>query len=42
MSQTVENTKSPIPILYSIASYLKLPYIISERVKLNYTFQNPF
>ena len=30
LSQTVKNNVSLITILYSIASFLKLPYIISE------------
>ena len=38
MSQTVENKMSLIPILYSITSCLKLPYI-SELVNPNYTFK---
>ena len=41
MSQTVENKMSHIPILYSIASCLKLLYI-SELVNPTYTFKTVF
>ena len=41
MPQTVENKISLIPILYSIASCLKLPYF-SELVNPTYTFKTIF